>query len=90
MTTRLPFVSRNKPHTSARRPAAGVPIGPADIVIVGDDGVRVCHIETSLGPLTDGPVPLSLCYDAGRDKADWPVNSLNVTQAGGVVMLRVE
>ncbi len=90
MTYHLPFVSRIKPRSAQRRLAHSAPIGPADIVIVGDDGVRVCHIETSCGPLVDGPVPLSLCYDAGRDTIDPPVNGLNVTQVGGVVMLRVE
>ncbi len=89
MTYQLPFVSRVRPRVAQRRPAAGARHGPADIVIVGDDGMRVCHIETSCGPLTDGPVPLSLCYDAG-DKMGQPVNGLNVTQAGGLVMLRVE
>jgi len=90
MTYHLPFVSRIKPRSAQRRLAHSAPIGPADIVIVGDDGVRICHIETSCGPLVDGPVPLSLCYDAGRDTIDPPVNGLNVTQVGGVVMLRVE
>ncbi|MBX7250457.1 MAG: hypothetical protein K1X50_00645 [Candidatus Promineofilum sp.] len=89
MTYQLPFVSRVRPRVAQRRPA-GTPIGPADIVIVGDDGMRVCHIETSCGPLVDGPAPLSFCYDAGRDKTNQPVNGLNVTQVGGVVMLRVE
>lgn len=90
MTYHLPFVSRVKPRSAQRRAAAGEPIGPADIVIAGDDGMRVCHIETSCGPLADGPAPLSLCYDAGRATIAPPVNGLNVTQAGGLVMLRVE
>ncbi len=90
MTYHLPFVSRVKPRSAQRRPTHSAPIGPADIVIIGDDGMRVCHIETSCGPLVDGPAPLSLCYDAGRDTIAPPVNGLNVTQAGGLVMLRVE
>jgi len=66
------------------------PIGLSDIVIVSDDSVRVCRVETANGPLFDGPVPLSLCLDGASSEAHGLVDGLRVTQVGSVLMLRVE
>jgi len=86
MPHRLPFVSRMKLHLTPWPTACSQSIGPADIVIVGDDGVRICHVETAGDPHLDGPTPLSLCYDAGNRQ---PTTN-QVTQTGGVLMLRVK
>lgn len=90
MPPTLPFVSRIKPRNPWPHPTRRRPIGPADIVVFDGHDVRVCHVETAHGPLTDGPQPLSLCYDAGRGRANRLVDGVRVSQVGGVVMLRVE
>ena len=86
MTHRLPLVSRMKRHLTPRPTACSRSIGPADIGIVGEDGGRVCHVETAGDPQLDGPAPLSLCYDAGHRQ---PATN-QVTQTGGLLMLRVK
>ncbi len=86
MTHRLPFVSRVKFRVTPRPTAYSQSIGPADIVIVGDDGVRICHVETAVDPHLNGPAPLSLCYDAGHRQ---PATG-QVTQTDGLLLLRVK
>ncbi len=84
-----PFVLPMRRPDTHHRPAAG-DIGPADIVIVNGDSVRVCRVETAIGPLLDGPTPLTLCRDTTAGEAAGLVEGLRVTQVGEVLMLRVE
>ena len=89
MKRNRPFVLPAKRPSDAH-PAAARALGPADIVIVNGDSVRVCRVETANGPLFDGPLPLSFCRDNAGDEVGGLVDGLRVTQVGGVLMLRVE
>lgn len=89
-----PFVLPARRPSDARPPAASGPagrtIGPADIVIVNGDSVRVCHMEAASGPLLGGVAALSLCRDSAPDDATRPADDLFVTRVGDVLMLRLE
>jgi hypothetical protein len=92
-----PFVLPTRRPTDARPPGAPRAIGrattraigPADIVIVNGDSVRVCRVDAASRALSDGPAPVSLCRDSAGDVTA-PADGLNVTRVGGVLMLRVE
>jgi hypothetical protein len=95
--TPYPFVSRGKRLGDSRPLKSIVPlaplagrVGPADILLVNGDSVRVCRIETANGPLMDGPMPLTLCHDKAAGEPARLVDGVRVTHVGGVVMLRVE
>ncbi len=84
-----PFILPAKRPSDAR-PTPVRPIGPADIVIVNGDSVRVCRMDTTSGPLLGGAGTLALCRDSAPHDATGPVDDLCVTRVGEVLMLRVE
>ena len=91
-----PFVLPARQPTDAHSATAGRKIGSStgriglsDIVFVSGDSVRVCRVETAGDTLLDVPLPLSLCHDTVGDAAGL-VEGVQVTQVGGVLLLRVE
>jgi len=91
-----PFVLPARQPTDAHSATAGRKIGSStgriglsDIVFGSGDSVRVCRVETAGDTLLDAPLPLSLCHDTVGDAAGL-VEGVQVTQVGGVLMLRVE
>ena len=64
-------------------------IGLSDIGFGSGDSVLVWRGETAGDTLLDAHLPLSLCHDTVGDAAGL-VEGVQVTQVGGVLMLRVE